>query len=362
MFAQVTAQFETLPLQSPTVIRRLVEEAARPIKRHSVIHVAGPPPVKVATQPNAGVIDHTDVQAATPQSDKALAAIEAELVNSYRANEDLAARLSEQEENARALESALQQERAGRAELERKHLETQADLELFEKEVQSLEQQKQLALGDVSIEQSAALKPLWQDFNGLFNSLQNVASQFRRFEQDSLRLEELERDLGVANQTVINLKATIESLNRRQSSSDGAGPSTSSVDRDDLMNLLPEMVQKNPPLKCSLGVIAAIFPDRVAVLDSALASAARSDEFKYGGQAFELLWTLGTSYWETIQSGKGDSEARKHFGINAFSTQESVKLTKSGRNSRTFEYRGRLRRASEFLMSPLERGSPLPEA
>jgi hypothetical protein len=338
VFTQVTAQFETLPLLTPATIRRQLEETLRSISLPAILPSKEAPTLEYSDD---GAAPQTALSGGVEylQLEQSLADLRDELEGSNGTNADLTFRLNQQEDQTRALEDALQQERAGRAEVEQRHSETKADLELFEKEVQSLEEQKRIALGDIASERSEALKPLWQNFNGFFNSLQNVASQFRRFEQDSQRAEELEDKLSAANQTANNLKATVESLSRRQSYPDGIGTDSNDLERSKLVSLLPQLAQKNPSLKCSLEIVALVFPDRIVILDSAVESAARSDTFKHGEQAFELLWILSTTYWEDLQNGNGDTEARKGFG-NAFAAQESVKLSKPGKSRRTFDYKG----------------------
>jgi hypothetical protein len=111
-------------------------------------------------------------------------------------------------------------------------------------EVQSLEAQKSIALGDISQEQSEALKPLWQSFNGFFNSLQNVASQFRRFEQDSIKTHDLEQQLSTANQTINNLRATIDSMNRKQAPQDSSSEISYLIQRPLLLEIVPQIAQK----------------------------------------------------------------------------------------------------------------------
>ncbi len=69
-------------------------------------------------------------------------------------------------------------------------------------------------------------------------------------------------------------------------------------------------------------------------------SAIQSDSFRHGEKAFELLWVLTTEYWNEIQNGSGDTEARKVFG-SSFAPRESVTLSKADQARRTFDYGGR---------------------
>jgi uncharacterized small protein (DUF1192 family) len=99
------------------------------------------------------------------------------------------------------------------------------------------------------------------------------------------------------------------------------------------------LIDSELTLSFSLNIISKTFQDRVIILDSAFKSAEGSSSFRKQQKAFDLLWTLCTSYYETVSNGKGDVEARKLFGLNNYSAKESEKLSNSGRSRRIFLYR-----------------------
>lgn len=90
----------------------------------------------------------------------------------------------------------------------------------------------------------------------------------------------------------------------------------------------------------SLLLLATIFPDRVAILDSAYSSARDSAEFRHTSAAFRLLRTLVTDYWAALAGGQPDASARKVFGKNDYSAKEAQTLSEGGRRRRTFHYQG----------------------
>jgi len=211
---------------------------------------------------------------------------------------------------------------------------------LWEKEVQDLKRERDFALGDYESEPSEALKPLWRDWFTFFKSLENTATQFRRMERDSALKEELSFELEEAKKEIHNLKATIESMQRGQPGVASQIAATGEADwREAMRTLLPSLREENPSLLASLSLIELIFPERVHVLPGAVKSARKSSAFRHGARAFDLLWRLATDYWESIQEGNGDAEARKVFGQNAYAAREAD-LSNPGRARRTFEYRG----------------------
>jgi hypothetical protein len=105
-----------------------------------------------------------------------------------------------------------------------------------------------------------------------------------------------------------------------------------------LIQVLPELASKNPPLTASLLAIEAAWNDRIKVLPDAMVSAKSSAEFRLGEQAFDQLWKLATDYWVAIQEG-GDVKARGVFG-STYAAQEKKSLTKFGVAKRTFDVDG----------------------
>jgi hypothetical protein len=98
--------------------------------------------------------------------------------------------------------------------------------------------------------------------------------------------------------------------------------------------------EKISPCRC-LELISRLYPDRIIVLDSAYKSSRDSQGFIEKKIVFDLLWKLSTDYWEALDSGRGDTEARQIFG-NDYAAKESdtVEKNKETKRSRTFSYNG----------------------
>jgi hypothetical protein len=92
----------------------------------------------------------------------------------------------------------------------------------------------------------------------------------------------------------------------------------------------------------ALSLVGALYPDRVIILESAMASAKESDKamFEYGPRAYELLSRLAGDYWQTLVDGGGDQQAKEVFGQNIYTAKEG-RLSANGLNLRTFSYRGK---------------------
>jgi len=98
---------------------------------------------------------------------------------------------------------------------------------------------------------------------------------------------------------------------------------------------------KVSPETC-LRLIDRLFADRVTILPEAWQSARTSATFKYGQRLFGLLYTLATTYWQSLSEGRPDGEARAAFGASyAAKESETVENRKEARDRRTFEYQGR---------------------
>lgn len=101
-----------------------------------------------------------------------------------------------------------------------------------------------------------------------------------------------------------------------------------------------EAVRSPTPEKC-LQLLELTFPARVKILESAWKSARESESFKLTQKLADLLLRLSTDYYDKISTGP-DSEARRVFGPNEFSAQESESVRNNDNlaGKRTFEYRG----------------------
>lgn len=103
---------------------------------------------------------------------------------------------------------------------------------------------------------------------------------------------------------------------------------------------LRRAVYGDPSVKDALHIINEIFPDRLVVLDSAWKSAEEAECFLYREKAYKLMKQFVTEYWEKMESGAGDNEARQIFK-DAFAARESdtVEKNKKARQLRIFRYR-----------------------
>lgn len=178
------------------------------------------------------------------------------------------------------------------------------------------------------------------DESAEYVALLEDADQQLRTKDDDIAL--LRMEVEEKEGEVRNLQAKVDGLKHalsgRQSRAD-----TNDNGADELAPLRHAMegyVSGNPTLEQSLTIVSVLFPDRVAVLDSAFESASASGMFKFGGRAFELLWKLVTDYWSALSAGKGDMHAKGTFGHNAYAQRESAVLSKEGKGRRTFDYRG----------------------
>lgn len=103
-----------------------------------------------------------------------------------------------------------------------------------------------------------------------------------------------------------------------------------------------DSISKYTTPKESLFLVSKLFPDRLVVLDSAWDSADESEDFQDKKPVFKLLWKLSTDYWEARADGKSDTEARKVFGRDEFSSNEGESGSKKvTQESRTFFYKGK---------------------
>lgn len=119
---------------------------------------------------------------------------------------------------------------------------------------------------------------------------------------------------------------------------EGLEPLRSSIDM---------LVRGSPSLPQMLHLAAALYPDRIVVLDTAMNAAEESERggFSAGKKALELLLKLANEYWQALADGKGDQQAKDAFGYKVYAQNEGTGLSKEAEIRRTFQYRGR-----DFLM------------
>lgn len=156
------------------------------------------------------------------------------------------------------------------------------------------------------------------------------------------QIEVLKQDIDRQQTEIWQRESEAEGLKAALSGRDGRrSASTTDVDiLSDLRANIAAVVSGDPDLDQSLELIARLFPDRLVVLDSAFESAGDSRAFAYRRDAFNLLWTLATKYWEALDASQSDNDARKVFGNKAYSAKEAETLPKNGERRRTFAYKG----------------------
>jgi hypothetical protein len=163
-------------------------------------------------------------------------------------------------------------------------------------------------------------------------------------------VERLRSDYEEKSNDARKLQADIESLkhalNGRQAADDSYDNEAVAV-LAPLREAVSAVLKGNPKLQQTLDLIAALFGDRIVVLNSAFDSAKESDRsgFDLGDKAYDLLSKLATEYWQALAEGKSDQQAKGIFGQNAYSANEASAMSNAGKNRRTFSYRNR-----EFLM------------
>jgi hypothetical protein len=348
VFTQVTAYFEALQLLSPAAIRRQIAAEAQTLPEPQPESLAEIPfslvePRRKASQLSLDVpVSQAPVEATHNKSEALYAELLKELDElknalatsdrKIKAAEELAAA---QEAAAKDLENQLNQERASRAEDAQAHQEVKDDLLLHQQVLQDFEQRESLLQGGSS-ETSEALKPLWRDASAMFQTIYNLATQFRRLEQDSAALVEALEQNSTLQNDLAKLQAKLDSLCVRPSTVTG-DDEEHSIPRAALANILPDLVKRSS-LEAVLRLFQMMFSDRCLVLPTAFASAKESEDFRQTGKAFDLLCKLATEYWEAMRSGKGDVVARNAFGADTYASKESEKLSKAGKLRRTFSF------------------------
>lgn len=324
VFRQLTARFEPFPLFTPDVLRRNLNEVLqRPVPRFEPI--LEETPVEAELSLGAEVTGEKEVIPKIEGSRLQELVLRAEHAEA-RLN-DITSALEQTEQALREARSA-----QSLAEVKRDEAEEMAKLSLDDN--QSLKQERDILLSDGEEEPSEALKPLWAAFGSFNRASQNIAIQFRQMERDSLRGDHLQTEVDEARGEIARLQARLESTELRKLPT-SVGSDTRLAR---LVQVLPELASKNPPLTASLLAVETAWNERVRVLSEAVASAKSSADFRLGEQAFDLLWKLATDYWVTVQEG-GDAKAKGVFG-STYAAREKQYLTKFGIAKRTFDVDG----------------------
>ncbi len=332
VFRLVTAQFEASPLLSPETLRRELE-----IQNRQLADSAPRLPIAaILPAVDTGQLTEEVPEApAQPNQDEAEIAAALHKILQEE-NEGLVERVSKYEKEIDSLRATLEQERVGRSRSESELTQAKEDRDLYLSEFEELNE-KQAIAKDSEREPSASLRPMRKAFNELSRELDTLAVKFRRIELEAQRAEQIDDVLKDYERQVNDLKATLDSVSRRQNAT--APIDNQRISPEALKGLLPRFGEKLPVLEAALVILEALFPDRIVVLASAYKSARSAEDFRYAEDAFALLWTLSTEYWEEIQKGSGDAVARSLFGTS-YATNEGSILPKAGRKRRTFDFEG----------------------
>jgi hypothetical protein len=309
VFSQITEQFEKESMPTP----------------HSI---------RASGSPRPGPITLGDLGPAAESSETA-----SEDEEPRQQNQRLEQRVIELQRAIGASERILLETRSENARLEAELSQERKWVEEILDENRRLEVQLSASHGDPSLETSLALRPMWERIHSLLDSVQEVALRFRRMESECEEMQELKVRNQELRNSEQNLKATNESLIRRQPGVVGHSSSGEAGDLRPLVDIVPQLARGEIPLETSLKLMEKLFPGRVTVLDEAFDAARGSHQFRYKREAFYLLWQLATNYWQEVQIG-GDAGAHKVFG-DSYAACEAENLSKIGRNARTFEYQGK---------------------
>lgn len=109
-----------------------------------------------------------------------------------------------------------------------------------------------------------------------------------------------------------------------------------------IRNSLKELERKELSLERALRICSILYQDRLIVLESAYKSARDSDTsgFQNITKAYDLLIKLADSYWESLNAGAGDQQAKEVFGNNTYAANEA-NLSSEGQRMRKFLYKGK---------------------
>ena len=326
VFTQITAYFESVPLQTPSLLRRGF------VDRNWPLNVAERPPAIVHGAP-LGPRKEPDLS----QNEVPYGVGDQRYAEAEERVKSQTEKLAELDRTIVKLESDLEQERAGRAASEQSLAEQQQWCELYKEENDHLRSQQSILQGRIGPDEIEVVRNLWSRFRDLFEQMDQFTTVFRRIRSENDQLHSVSNELEQSKIKVANLTATVGSLTRRTAQNSAGSPSDDQ-DQLELSELLPQLVLGDMRLDLILQAAEVAYPHRVSVLESAYQSAKESNHFQHGRQAFELIWKLVTIYWQTIGL-KGDAEARKCFG-KSYAAKESEKLSKAGRERRTFVYKG----------------------
>lgn len=193
---------------------------------------------------------------------------------------------------------------------------------------QMIEKAKAADHSDELVEYIDLLEVADQELQTKDKDLARIRSEYEQKDQEARTLQA----------DIANLKQALSGL---QSSDDGGNDAAEFL--APFRESVVAVVEGNASLQQIIELIAMLYSDRVVFLDTAKGSAKESDRggFRQGTKAFELLLKLSTDYWQLLNYGQGDQQAKAVFGNNGYAAKEASGLSNDGKRRRTFSYRGR---------------------
>jgi hypothetical protein len=213
VFATVTAQFEPFSLLSPAAVGRRLSEATAALKDTIASDILKEEIVASQASAEAGWMDKPLVEPVAPailpevaeEREKA-----AQLEKEYQEKiEILTAQLKAVEDQLQEARNQIAQER-----VEFENLKN--ELELYKQVCEELELKNAVLTGKATPEISEVIRAMWKNFSGFFQSIQNLAAQYKRVELEVADKENIERALEKTKTDNYALRAQIEVLKMRR--------------------------------------------------------------------------------------------------------------------------------------------------
>ena len=182
------------------------------------------------------------------------------------------------------------------------------------------------------------LKNQLSDLHELSKALQNTTAELEQTRAEKEQAEESVRKLSLSYAELQKEAAAGRSrLDALQKASAGSD-SENAAGKSNITDLLrPLIFGESMSATDSLKLIEAMFPDRVAMLESAWESATAIDSnFSQGRELTKTLFLLATEYLDAYLEA-GDVKARTVFGAK-YASQESDRVTRDSKlvRERTF--------------------------
>jgi hypothetical protein len=198
-------------------------------------------------------------------------------------------------------------------------------------EVKRLESQRDLAL---ALRRGGAQE---EELKGLYQTVD--VEQRAKIESLTADLARRDDEIAQLRDTIDELESAKMSLKQHLDASGASRPAPAA--RQPNLQLLLRCATDDINLVQCLEVIQELYPDRVVVLDSAIASAREASKFKHSRRALDLLIKLCGPFWSQLSEGKGTIDAKAILSdAYAANESETVRGRRKARELRTFDYAG----------------------